>query len=178
MAEDRNVRVAVIGVGSMGAVHARELSLGNVPRASLGAVCDSDPEALSRFPGVPSFADSRSLLAAGVADAVLIATPHYDHTPLAIEALSAGFHVLTEKPLAVHKADCLRMLEAYEKRPNQAQVFAEMFNQRTDPRFLKLRELITLGALGTLRRMNWIITDWFRTEAYYRSGGWRATWRG
>ncbi len=178
MAQDRNVRIAVIGIGRIGAVHARELSLGNILRATLSAVCDSDPEALARFPGVPSFADSRSLLAAGVADAVLIATPHYDHTPLAIEALAAGFHVLTEKPLAVHKADCLRMLEAYEQRPNKAQVFAEMFNLRTDPRFLKLRELIALGELGTLRRMNWIITDWFRTEAYYRSGGWRATWRG
>jgi predicted dehydrogenase len=142
------------------------------------AVCDSDPEALVPFSSVPVFADSASLLAAGVADAVLIATPHYDHTPLAIEALAAGLHVLTEKPLAVHKADCLRMLDAYERRPNKAQVFAEMFNQRTDPRFLKLRELITLGELGTLRRVNWIITDWFRTEAYYRSGGWRATWRG
>jgi len=178
MAEDRNVRIAVVGVGSMGAVHARELLLGNIPRATLSAVCDSDPEALVRFPGVPSFANSRALLAAGIADAVLIATPHYDHTPLAIEALAAGLHVLTEKPLAVHKADCLRMLDAYERRPNKNQVFAEMFNQRTDARFLKLRELITLGELGTLRRMNWIITDWFRTEAYYRSGGWRATWRG
>ena len=178
MSEHRQVRIAVVGVGSMGAVHARELSLGNIPRATLSAVCDSDPQALLRFPGVPSFPDSRALLAAGAADAILIATPHYDHTPLAIEALAAGWHVLTEKPLAVHKADCLRMLEAYEKRPKAGQVFAEMFNQRTDPRFLKLRELIVSGELGTLRRMNWIITDWFRTEAYYRSGGWRATWRG
>ena len=178
MTEDRQVRVAVIGVGSMGAVHARELSLGHIPRATLAAVCDTDPEALARFPAARGFADSRALYASGLADAVLIATPHYDHTPLAIEALAAGMHVLTEKPLAVHKADCLRMLEAYERRPNRAQVFAEMFNQRTDPRFLKLRALIQDGELGTLRRINWIITDWFRTEAYYRSGGWRATWRG
>ncbi len=178
MAEDRQVRVAVIGVGSMGAVHARELSLGHIPRATLVAVCDTDPEALARFPGVPGFADSGALFAANLADAVLIATPHYDHTPLAISALAAGLHVLTEKPLAVHKADCLRMLAAYEARPKREQVFAEMFNQRTDPRFLKLRSLIQNGELGTLRRINWIITDWFRTEAYYRSGGWRATWRG
>jgi predicted dehydrogenase len=178
MLEDRVVRMAVVGIGRMGAVHARQLSLGNIPGARLAAVCDIDPEALAAFSGVPGFADCQSLLAAGVADAVLIATPHYDHTPLAIEALAAGLHVLTEKPLAVHKADCLRMLAAYEQRPSPRQVFAEMFNQRTDPRFLKLRALIQSGELGTLRRMNWIITDWFRTEAYYRSGGWRATWRG
>jgi predicted dehydrogenase len=178
MSQHSSLRIAVVGVGSMGTVHARELSLGNIPRATLAAVCDPDPEALARFPGVPGFSDSRSLLEARVADAVLIATPHYDHTPLAIEALAAGLHVLTEKPLAVHKADCLRMLQAYEERPNRGQVFAEMFNQRTDPRFLKLRALIRGGELGTLRRINWIITDWFRTEAYYASGGWRATWKG
>ena len=178
MVEGRQVRIAVVGVGSMGAVHAKELALANIPRATLAAVCDTDPEALARFPDVPRFADTRALYASGLADAVLIATPHYDHTPLAIEALAAGVHVLTEKPLAVHKADCLRMLAAYEARPQASQIFAEMFNQRTDPRFLKLRALIQDGELGTLRRMNWIITDWFRTEAYYRSGGWRATWRG
>ncbi len=178
MVEDTSVRVAVIGVGSMGARHARQLSLANIPRAVLAAVCDTEPEALAAFPGIPTFGDSAALFASGLADAVLIATPHYDHTPLAIAALNAGLDVLTEKPLAVHKADCLRMLAAYDARPRPGQVFAEMFNQRTDPRFLKLRGLIQGGELGTLRRMNWIITDWFRTEAYYRSGGWRATWAG
>jgi predicted dehydrogenase len=178
MVLDGNVRIAVVGVGRMGTRHATQLAQGNIARATLAAVCDSAPEALARFSGVPRFADSAALIASGVADAVLIATPHYDHTPLTISALGAGLHVLTEKPLAVHKADCLRMLAAYDARPNPAQVFAEMFNQRTDPRFLKLRELISTGELGTLRRINWIITDWFRTEAYYRSGGWRATWAG
>src|SRR5450432_827706 len=178
MTENRSVRVAVVGVGSMGAVHARALAAGSISRATLIAVCDSDPEALARFPGVKAFATSRALIASGLVDAVVVATPHYDHTPISIAALAAGLHVLTEKPLAVHKADCQQMLTAFEHRPKPGQVFAEMFNQRTDPRFIKLRELIRSGELGTLRRMNWIITDWFRTEAYYRSGGWRATWRG
>jgi len=172
------VRIAVVGVGRMGAAHARELALGNVPRATLAALCDTSSDALVGFPGVPRFSNSAELYASGLLDAVLIATPHYAHTPLAIEALSLGLHVLTEKPLAVHKADCLAMIAAYQQRPNSAQVFAEMFSLRLDPRFLKLKALIQNGELGVLRRMNWIITDWFRTEAYYRSGGWRATWRG
>jgi predicted dehydrogenase len=178
MVLDRTVRIAVVGVGRMGTRHATQLGLGKIPGARLAAVCDTAAEALALFPDVPSFADSSALLASGVADAVLIATPHYEHTPLTIAALGAGLHVLTEKPLAVHKADCLRMLAAYDARPSRQQVFAEMLNQRTDPRFLKLRELISNGELGTLRRINWIVTDWFRTEAYYRSGGWRATWAG
>lgn len=173
-----SLRLGIIGVGSMGALHARDLLDGKVQRAELTAVCDTNPQALASFPQLKRFAESGALLASGEIDAVLIATPHYDHTPIAIAALGAGLHVLTEKPLAVHKADCLKMLAAYENRPKSSQVFAEMFNLRADPRFIRLRSLIQGGELGPLRRINWIITDWFRTEAYYRSGGWRATWRG
>ena len=127
---------------------------------------------------MPGFTTQRALLESGVADAVLIATPHYEHTPLAIEALAAGLHVLVEKPLAVHKADALLMLAAYERRPHSNQRFGEMLVLRTDPRFLRLRELLTNGELGTVRRIHWLITDCFRTDAYYRSSRWRATWRG
>ena len=172
------VRVAVIGVGGVGSVHARELSQGKVRRATLSAVCDTKLEPRARFPGVPGFPSSRALIASGLVDAVLIATPHYDHTPIAIEALAAGLHVLTEKPLAVHVADGLKMIAAYEQRPNPAQVFAEMFSLRTDPRFIWLRGLIQGGELGTLRRIHWVVTDCFRSDAYYRSSDWRATWRG
>ncbi|HKO50049.1 MAG TPA: Gfo/Idh/MocA family oxidoreductase [Polyangiaceae bacterium] len=172
------LRIAVVGVGNVGGSHARELSLGKVRNATLAAVCDSSPEAVARFPNVPCFASQTALLAEGLADAVLIATPHYDHTPLAIEALAAGLHVLVEKPLAVHQADALRMIAAYDQRPKQSQRFGEMLVLRSDPRFLHLRALIQNGELGALRRMHWVITDCLRTDAYYRSSGWRATWRG
>lgn len=174
----RTLRVAVVGVGNVGGTHARELLHGKVRRAALVAVCDPNPEARARFAGVPGFTRQSELLAAGIADAVLIATPHYDHTPLAIEALAAGMHVLVEKPLAVHKADALRMLAAYEHRPNPDQRFGEMLVLRSDPRFQHLRAMIHGGKLGALRRMHWTITDCLRTDAYYRSGGWRATWAG
>jgi len=170
--------VGVIGLGNMGGVHARELLGGRVQRAELTAVCDIEPAALEPFAGLPHFSDSSELILSGRVEAVVIATPHYDHTPISIEALGHGLHVLSEKPLAVHKADCELMLDAYRKRPNPEQVFAEMFNQRLDPRYRKLRALLHGGELGEIQRINWIITDWFRPEAYYRAGGWRATWRG
>jgi len=174
----RPVRIAVVGVGNVGTTHARALSLGKVRGAVLAAVCDPNPGGLTRFAEVPGFASQRALLAAGIADAVIIATPHFSHTPLSIEALSAGMHVLVEKPLAVHKADALRILTAYEQRPNRAQIFAEMLVLRADPRFLRLRALIQSGELGELQRIHWTITDCLRTDAYYRSSSWRATWRG
>ncbi|MGF1449575.1 MAG: Gfo/Idh/MocA family protein [Opitutales bacterium] len=170
-----DLRFAIIGIGNMGTAHAKSLQEGKVPGATLTAICDSLPEKLERVNGVEKFADPQQLLEAKVADAIVIATPHYDHTTLGIEALQAGYHVLVEKPISVHKADCERLLAAHT---NPKQVFAAMFNQRTDPRYQKLRALIQNGDLGTINRIQWTITDWFRTAHYYASGGWRATWQG
>lgn len=170
-----HIRFGIIGLGSMGTVHARSIVDGLIPRASVTAVADPNKAAFRNFSEVGLFTDSPALIHSGEVDAVLIATPHYAHTTIGVEALEAGLHVLVEKPISVHKADCERLIAAH-KNPNQ--VFAAMFNQRTDPSYIKLRNLIQTGELGPIRRINWIITDWFRTQAYYSSGGWRATWAG
>ena len=171
----KKVRLGIIGVGNMGSTHARWILEGKVPRLELAALCDHKSEALRAFPDVPGYARAQDLFRSGKVDAVLIATPHYDHTTLGIAALQAGFHVLVEKPISVHKADAERLIRAHT---NKKQVFAAMFNQRTDPCYIKLRQLIREGELGTVRRVSWIITNWFRTQSYYDSGGWRATWAG
>lgn len=169
------VRIGIIGVGNMGTSHAKNIIAGKVPGAKLTALCDNDPKRLEAFPEQKHFSDAQELIGSGEIDAVIIATPHYPHTTLGIAALEAGLHTLVEKPISVHKADCERLIAAHQ---NKDLVFAAMFNQRTDPRYVKLRELITSGQLGRINRINWIITDWFRTAAYYASGGWRATWGG
>jgi len=164
------VRFGVIGLGNMGTGHARSLLDGKVPRATLTAVCDESPQATSRIPNVPAFDSIEGLIGSGLVDAILIATPHFSHTAYGIAALNAGLHVLVEKPISVHKADCERLIAAYK--PGR-QVFAAMFNQRTDPFYAKLRDLIQTGELGALRRIQWTVTNWFRSQAYYDSGGWR-----
>ena len=171
----KEVRLGIIGAGSMGSHHARNILDGKVPRLRLTALCDRDAEKLKAFDGVKTFTDTDALISSGEVDAVLIATPHYDHTTLGIKALEAGLHTLVEKPISVHKEDCERLIAAHT---NKDLVFAAMFNQRTDPRYIKLKELIDTGELGKINRVNWIITDWFRSYAYYASGGWRATWAG
>lgn len=170
-----SVRVGIVGVGAMGGHHARSLLQNEVPNSTLTAVCDLDPNKLALYPSVKTFKEFSALIESGLIDALLIATPHYSHTPIAIEALQAGLHVLVEKPIAVHKSDAEQMLAAHT---NKKLVFAAMFNQRTDPRYRKLRKLIQDGELGAIRRIQWTITDWFRSQAYYDSGGWRATWSG
>jgi predicted dehydrogenase len=173
------VRLGIIGLGNMGRGHTRNIEAGKVPGVELVAVCDIDPDALAPLaPKYQRFADSRALIRSGLVEAVLIATPHYSHTTIGIDALQQGLHVLVEKPISVHKADAEKLIQGYHHRPRRRQVFAAMFNQRTDPRYRKIRQLIRDGELGTITRMNWIITNWFRTEAYYASGGWRATWAG
>ncbi|HRU04435.1 MAG TPA: Gfo/Idh/MocA family oxidoreductase [Candidatus Brocadiia bacterium] len=172
------VRLGVIGVGGMGGSHARKVLEGAIKRMELAAVCDSNAGQLKAYeahPAVKRFTDAKEMYRSGAVDAVLIATPHYSHTTLGAAALSAGLHTLVEKPISVHKADCERLIAAHK---NPKLVFAAMFNQRTDPRYRKLKSLIEAGELGKITRVNWIITTWFRSDAYYASGGWRATWKG
>ena len=169
------IRLGIIGFGGMGQAHAKNLLAGKIARCELVAVCDAVEANLQKFPQLRGFATPEELLAARCVDAVLIATPHFAHTSLGIAALNAGLHVLVEKPISVHRADAERLIAAHT---DKRQVFAAMFNQRTDPYYQTIRDLVHRGELGAVRRINWTITNWFRTHAYYGMGGWRATWKG
>ena len=169
------VRLGLMGAGGMGSYHAGYITAGKIKGCCLSAVFDIDQSKLDSFEDVAKFTDSGELMRSGLVDAVLIATPHYFHTSMGIEALENGLHVLVEKPISVHKADCLRLIAAHK---NEKQVFSAMFNMRTVPIYNKVKQLIETGELGEMTRVNWIVTNWFRTDAYYASGGWRATWKG
>ncbi len=171
------VRMGVIGLGNMGSHHAKYLAAGGVAGATLGAVCDTDPSRLAKAKAdVPRFATHGEMLASGTVDAVVVAVPHYDHPPVTTAAFDAGLHVLCEKPVAVSVSAARAVNAAAAAVPHLK--FGVMFNQRTNPMYQKLRELIADGELGEVTRVSWIVTDWFRTWTYYASGGWRATWAG
>ena len=174
------VRIGIIGVGNMGSSHARQLANGEVPGAVLAAVCDLNSERLKWAretfgDGIKLFDNTEAFFAAHTADAVVIATPHYEHPTLAIEAFENNLHVLIEKPAGVYTKQAMEMNEAAKKTDR---VFGIMYNQRTNPLYQKVRELIITGELGEIKRINWIITTWYRSQSYYNSGGWRATWAG
>lgn len=170
------VRLGIIGLGNIGQHHAGYLAAGKVNRAELVAVADAVPAKLEKYQSLRTFTEPEELMRSGLVDAVIIATPHYQHTTLGIAALRQGLHVMVEKPISAHKADAERLIAAH--RQNPALVFAGMFQLRAEPRYLKIQKLLREGELGEFVRMSWIMTDWFRTEAYYASGGWRATWKG
>ena len=171
------VKMGIIGFGNMGTQHAKNIFEGRVPKMELAAICDIDEEkakkAKETYPDVPVFATADELMESGLCDSVLIAVPHYDHSPIAIKAFSLGLNVLTEKPAGVHTKQVIEMNEAAEK---SGKVFGIMFNQRTNPMYQKLREMIKSGELGHIKRISWIITDWYRPNAYHKSATWRSTW--
>lgn len=176
------VRFVIIGVGNMGYDESKMIVAGDVARAKLVGVCDCDPKKIERAKktfgeSIRYFNSTEELFAEDdVCDAVMIATPHYDHPPIAIEAFKKGLHVLSEKPAGVYTKQVREMNEAAAACENQ--VFGIMYNQRTTASYVKLKELIASGELGEIRRINWIITTWYRSQAYYDSGTWRATWEG
>jgi predicted dehydrogenase len=171
-----NVRLGIIGLGNIGQHHAGYLAAGQIAHAELVAVCDAVPARLEKYKFLKTFSDGEDLLRSGLVDAVVIATPHYQHTTLGITAFNEGLHVMVEKPISAHKADAERLINAHQQNPEL--VFAGMFQLRAEPRYVKIRRLIQAGDVGQVVRLSWIMTDWFRTEAYYASGGWRATWKG
>ncbi|MDR2375398.1 MAG: Gfo/Idh/MocA family oxidoreductase [Treponema sp.] len=174
------VKLGIIGMGNMGSGHVKTVFDRIIPGMELGAVADRLPArrewARDLLPAdFPVFKDGSELIKSGLVDAVLIAVPHYQHPPLAIEAFGAGLHVLCEKPAGVYTKQVREMNKVAGE---SGLVFAMMFNQRTNSYFRKMREMVQSGSLGAIKRTSWIITNWYRTQAYYDSGDWRATWSG
>lgn len=177
----KQVRFGIVGIGQMGGSHAEWLAGGKVENAVLAAVCDVNPQkkewAAEKLPQDVKFYDNYiDMLDSGEIDAVLIATPHYDHPVIAIEALNRDLHTLVEKPAGVYTKKVREMNAVAESKPHL--VFGMMFNQRTNPLYQRIKEIVANGEIGEIRRTNWIITTWWRPQAYYDMSSWRATWNG
>ncbi len=175
------VKIGIVGMGNMGSAHARHVI--DLPNTALVAICDHKAARLDERdipPAVPRFTDYAEMLATAPLDAVIIATPHYDHPDMCLAAFERDLHVLVEKPIAVHVQEAERAIKGYQqaKQSQPDLVFAAMFMQRTWGHWRKIKAMIDNGELGRLMRCTWLITDWFRTQQYYDSGDWRATWAG
>ena len=176
------VRYGIIGLGNQGSYYAVGLfDKGATVDAEVTALCDINPAKIEAIKGrlqntnAAYFTDYKEMLDSGLCDAILVETPHYQHPEIVMEALSRGIHVICDKPAGVYTRQVREMNEA--ARGSNA-LFAMMFNQRTNCVYRKMREMVQAGKLGTLQRVNWVITNWFRTQTYYDSGSWRATWEG
>ncbi|MCI8434513.1 MAG: Gfo/Idh/MocA family oxidoreductase [Clostridia bacterium] len=175
-----NVRFGIIGVGNMGSAHLNSFLSGKVTNGTVTAVADTDPAKLAAVqknnPGTYACcARAEDLLSRDDVDAVIVATPHYLHPDLSVAALDAGKHVIAEKPAGVYTKQVEKINTAAAK---SDKLYTVMFNQRTNPLYKKMRALVMDGAVGEIKRIHWQITDWYRSQSYYDSGSWRATWAG
>ncbi len=187
---DKKVKVGIIGIGNMGTGHYNNIMNGYVPEMEVSAVCDINPARLDyvrndyqarkekgeELSEIFYFDNASEMIKSGKIDAVIVAVPHYFHPVYVIEAIENGVHVMSEKPAGVYTNAVKKANEVSKQHPEV--VFGLMFNQRTDPAYKKMKEIIDSGELGAIRRTNWIITTWYRSQRYYDSGSWRATWSG
>ncbi|MFZ4766309.1 MAG: Gfo/Idh/MocA family protein [Roseimicrobium sp.] len=169
------VRLGIVGLGNMGKAHLANIRAGKVEGLRVTGLCESVGTMPALHEGEAGFTDVNAMIHSGKINAILICTPHFSHTTIGMEALKSGLHVLVEKPISVHKADCERLIATHT---DKSLVFAAMFNMRTNATFKKVKDLIDSGELGEIRRVHWEVTNWFRTNYYYATGGWRGTWKG
>ena len=176
------VRLGIIGIGNQGSTYLRRIVLENwCPEIQVTAVADKNPARIvwakeNVSDSIAYFGDAMSMLDSGLIDACVVSVPHYDHPSLVIACLQKGIHVMCEKPAGVYTKQVREMNAEAKKHPDV--IFAMMFNQRTNCLYRKMRELVQSGKYGRVRRANWLITNWYRSQFYYDSGDWRATWSG
>src|SRR5690606_32535702 len=174
------VKMGIIGIGVQGSSYAKFITEGKVKHTVLAAICDNDPAkkqwAAENYPDVPFFDNYIEMLDSGLVNAMVTCVPHYFHPEMGIAALERNINALIEKPAGVYTKQVRELNEFAATKPNVA--FGIMFNQRTNPLYQKLKELVDNGEIGNIRRTNWMITTWWRPQGYYDQGAWRATWKG
>lgn len=173
------VRFGVVGIGNIGTAHTRCLYNGEVENAVLTAVCDISESRLeycaNKFEGAERFSDWKEMIDSKKIDAVIISVPHRLHALMAEYAIKAGVNVLCEKPVDISVSKAAALNEVAIK---SGLTFGVMLNQRMHPIFSAARDIVKRGEIGEIKRSVWIATNWFRTQHYYDSGTWRATWKG
>lgn len=176
----KKVRIGIIGLGQQGGYYSGFLAEGKVKNVEIGALCDIDPAKKAiyteKYPNIPFYDDYIEMMESGNVDAIVTCVPHYLHPTMGIEALKRNIHPLIEKPAGVYTKQVRELNEFAASKPELT--FGIMFNQRTNPLYKKVKEIVDSGEIGEIRRTNWIITTWWRPQAYYNSSEWRATWKG
>lgn len=176
----KKVKIGIIGFGVQGKTYSNFIAEGKIPSISLAGICDNDPrvlnEALGLYPEVPQFNSYQEMLESGLVEAVITTAPHYLHPEMTIAALRQDIHCMCEKPAGVYTKQVQEMIEFAATKPQLT--FAIMFNQRMNPLYQKIKQIVANGEIGQIRRSNWLITNWWRSQGYYDQSPWRATWGG
>ena len=174
------VRLGIIGYGQQGGFYGSLIAGGKVDGMVLGAIAEIDESVDAKirgdFPDATIYRDYKEMIDSGDVDAIITTVPHYLHPEMATYALNNNIHVLNEKPAGVYTKHVQELNELAASKKDVT--YAIMFNQRNNPLYKRIKEIVDNGEIGAIRRTNWIITTWWRPQAYYDMSAWRATWGG
>ena len=167
------LKSVVIGCGKISVMHCVSIKKQN--NAYLAAVCDIKEDRAKKAAEeyeTKYYTDWKKMLDEEKPDAVHICTPHYLHPEMAIYALQKGINVLTEKPMAIHYEDALKMAEASKKSGKSLVV---SFQNRFNPGSLLIKNTLDSGRLGKIISARAMVT-WNRSDEYYSKSDWKGTW--
>jgi len=172
------IKCAVIGYGSahnFGRAHGRWITA--TPNMEWGAVCDKDPQrievAKNEFPHLKTYINVTDLLNKADIDMVSIVTPHYTHTPIALECIRAGKHVIVDKAMCINVADATSMIEEAKRNDVMLAVF---HNRRHDGNFRAIKEMVHNGRIGQVFHIElfaggyWKPNDWWYSKKALSGG--------
>ena len=172
---DRKIRFAIVGCGRIAKNHIGSIKE-HADNAELVSVCDTDPAALAaavKDTGAKGYADIDALLADSNADVIVLTTPSGVHPGHAVKCANAGFHVLTEKPMATKWEDGLRMVRACDEAG--VRLFVVKQNRRNATLQL-LKRAVEQKRFGRIYMVT-LNVFWQRPQqGYYDQAKWRGTW--
>lgn len=176
----KTLRIGIAGIGYIAEEYIRLISEGKIENvrvcalssrnaAHMRAICEK--YALS---GAEIYTDYDRMLECAGIDAVMICTPHVLHARMAKAALEHGLHVLIEKPVSARIDEARDLIRATRAHPEL--VSGVLYCKRTSETFNDLRRRIRGGEFGRLKRVNWLMTCFYRPDVYYAQE-WRGSWQ-
>jgi len=169
------IKCGIIGCGVIGPLHAESYQRSDDVKVLWACdLVEEKARALADKYGIPSVTtDYRDVLADSDVDAISVCTDHASHSPISVDALEAGKHVLCEKALAASTKGLDAMLDAGREHPDL--IFSGVFQHRFDKVYKYVKMLIDDGAFGDLLTIN-LQMQCLRKPQYYSGDPWRGTW--
>lgn len=167
------IRFGIVGCGNISGTHAEAVR--RIQQAELIACCDNNENKGRLFAEKNKcifFSSFQTMLKDAEIDAVIIATPHYLHGEMTKQAFAAGKHVLCEKPMAITVSEAESVIEMWQR---QELMYAVCYQNRFNPSFLRLKEMIDMKCFGELKGIKCELT-WHRGSDYYNVANWKGSW--
>ncbi len=176
------IRVGIAGIGYIAEEYIKLFSQGKIKGAEISALSSRNYSHMKQIQDTyclqeaTLFTDYEGMLDSGTIDMVMICTPHFCHSNMAISSVERGIHTMIEKPVGVFPDELENLMN--HVRLHSDTLSGVLYCKRSNPAFIKLKQLLDNGDIGDLKRITWIITDMYRPQVYFDANPWKGTFRG